>query len=337
MRRMTRTRRQRTHHAPKFRHRERMRRRPTPITSIVLAGICWGSSFAVVGLVDGTNPMVLTGSRFALFGLISAGLLVATGGARGVPWRTALLHAAGGSVGLYLAEVTAIGLAGAGPTIAIVGSIPVVYAAVGARRDGTSLRPLLPSFALTGASHVVIHGSTWQTNDRPLATVVLGSIVALLGVAGFCAYALHATDHLRSRPDLSPARWSSAVGVASGFCAVPLLILGGLAGSFGDPSRLAAAAIFLAIGPSWLAIALWNRGIVTVPRSLAGQLLVFEPLSAFVFVHLVAFEFPNTTVLSGELLLLAGALLAVRRVEVVGQTASSNNAISSSNQALGVG
>jgi drug/metabolite transporter (DMT)-like permease len=301
-----------------------------------MAGVFWGSSYAVVGLVDGTNPMLLTGSRFAVFGILSALQLAATGGGRGVPWRTALLHAAGGSVGLYLAEVTAIGLAGAGPTIAVVGSIPLVYATVGARRDGTSLRPLLPSFALTLASHVVIYGSVLRTGDRPMTSVVLGLGVALLGVAGFCWYALHSTDHLRRRPDISPPRWSSAVGVACGVYSVPLLILGGLGGSLGDPARLAGAAVFLAIGPSWLATAFWNRGVVSAPRSLAGQLLVFEPLSAFVFVHLVAFALPTSTVLIGELLLLAGALLAVHRVADQ-PLVRSNSAIRSSNQAFGVG
>ena len=169
-----------------------------------------------------------------------------------------------------------------------------------------------------------------------MTTVALGLGVALLGVGGFCWYGLHLTAHLRRRPDISPQRWSSAVGVACGVYSVPLLILGGLGGSLGDPTGFVFAAVFLAIGPSWLATAFWNRGVVAVPRSLAGQLLVFEPLSAFVFVHLVAFELPTMTVLIGELLLLSGALLAVRRGALKRQVAWSKRSISSSNQAFGV-
>jgi drug/metabolite transporter (DMT)-like permease len=291
-----------------------MNRETNPIAALIFAGTCYGTSYAAVGFVSGTNPMVVTGARFALFGLLSVVLLGASGGRRGIPWRTALLHAAGGSVGLYLAEVTAIGLAGAGPTIAVVGSIPLVYAAVGARRDGTSLRPLLASLTLTLASHAVIYRAAVGAGDRPMAALVSGLGIAAVGVAGFCGYALHATEHLRRRPDISPQRWSSAVGVACGMFSVPLLAVGGLGGSMESPGRLAGVAVFLAVIPSWIANTFWNRGVVALPRSLAGQLLVFEPLSAFVFVHLVALELPTPTLLAGELLLLAGALLAIRGV-----------------------
>ncbi len=310
-----------------------MARHPSPISSLVVAGACWGSSYAVVGFVEDSNPFLITGSRFAVFGLVSLVLLRLRGGFADIPWRVALGHAVGGSVGLYLTEVVAISLAGAGPTIAVVGSIPVVYAVVGARRDRTDLRPLLPSIVLTASAHVVIHRDAWPAVDGDLADIALGLTVAALGVAGFCLYALHSTDHLRARPDLGPQRWASAVGVASGVCSLPLLAFGLLGGSVGGAGRLVGVAVFLAMVPSWLATSLWNRGVVDVPRALAGQLLVFEPLSAFVFVHLVTATLPSIPLVTGELLLLAGALLAVRAVN----PAQSNRAISSSNQATGVG
>jgi len=292
-----------------------MVRSPSPVVSLMLAGACWGSSYAVVGFVDDSNPFLITGSRFAVFGLVALALLRASGGLTGIPWSTALGHALGGSVGLYLAEVVAISLAGAGLTIAVVGSIPVVYAVVGARRDGSDLRPLVPSILLTAMAHLVIHRDAWPVAGRAPSDVFIGLAIAAAGVAGFCVYALHSTDHLRARPDIGPQRWASAVGVASGVCSIPLLVIGLLGGSFGDPGRLAMAALFLAVVPSWLATSLWNRAVVGVPRALAGQLLVFEPLSAFVFVHLVSGSLPSVTLVSGELLLLAGALLAVRSVK----------------------
>ena len=319
-----------------IRHCGRMRRTPSPVSALVLAGMCWGSSYAVVGMVDGANPMLITGSRFAIFGIVAAVGLQATGGFHDIPWRTALGHAIGGSVGLYLAEVTAISLAGAGPTIAVVGSIPVAYAVVGARRDGSELRPLIPSVVLTLASHVVIHRDAWPADGSALAPLMLGVLVAVAGVAGFCVYALHSTDHLRARPDLGPERWSSAVGVASGLCAVPLLAFGFVGGVPVDPTRLLLAAVFLAVIPSWLATSLWNRAVVDVPRALAGQLLVFEPLSAFVFVHLVTGSLPGFSLVIGELLLLSGALLAVRAVRTPTERAQSKSSVSSSNKPFGV-
>ena len=72
--------------------------------------------------------------------------------------------------------------------------------------------------------------------------------------------------------------------------------------------------IFLAIGPSWIATMLWNRASLRVPRAVAGQLIVFEPMSAFVLVHLLAGRGPSPVEFVGEVLLVVGAALALRRL-----------------------
>ncbi len=63
---------QRTHHAVRVAHADRMlrARTPAPVAALIVAGVCWGSSYAVVGFVADTNPMILTGSRFAVFGVL---------------------------------------------------------------------------------------------------------------------------------------------------------------------------------------------------------------------------------------------------------------------------
>jgi drug/metabolite transporter (DMT)-like permease len=310
--------------APVFRHSGRMRCSLSPIASLSLAGVCWGTSFGAAALLDDTSPAMITGVRFGFFGLVSLALLGRSVGIRWVPWRVAILHAAGGSVGLYLSEVIAIDLVGAGPTIAVVGSVPLVYASFGARRDGEPFRPLIPSLVLTVFSHLIIHVSSFR--DAPASSpwvLVAGLLIAAAGVLGFCAYAFHLTDFLRENPQISAARWSSAIGIACGVWAIPLLTIGILAGSTGVEGRLIIGGFFLAIVPSWLAATLWNTGVVNVQRSLAGQLLVVEPLAAFVFVHLATWTIPGSTLVIGELLLLAGALLAVRRADHSGAQRSS--------------
>jgi hypothetical protein len=56
-------------------------------------------------------------------------------------------------------------------------------------------------------------------------------------------------------------------------------------------------------------------------------------LSAFAFVHVVSGEVPGISLVIGELLLVSGALLAVRTV----RAGQSKSAIKSLNQATGVG
>jgi len=289
------------------------------------AGALWGSSFALADLLRATSPVLITGLRFVTYGLVSAVLLRLSGGFAGIDWRIAMFHAATGYVGMYLGEVTAISLAGPAPAIAVVGSSPVVYAWLGARRDGTNPRVLLPSVAVLLLAHILINTSSWTTGDRPIAGIALGMIAAAMGVGSWCVYALHNTNHLRAAESVSPVRWSGAVGVASGVLGLPLMVAGFAFGGGHDPVLpLGAVILFLAIGPSWLAAALWNRASVKVPRALAGQLIVFEPISGFALVHLLARSMPSPMQLAGESLLVVGAIVAIasltrveHRVDVV--------------------
>jgi drug/metabolite transporter (DMT)-like permease len=286
------------------------------ILVMAVAGCLWGSSFALVEVVSGTNPMLVTGLRFVLYGLISM-VVLAFVGWRGIDWRTAFLHAATGYVGMYLAEVVAIQLAGPGPTIAVIGSVPVVYALIGARRDGIALSELWPSVSILLVAMALINANAFAAGDDSVLGVVAGMVVAGVGVASWCVYALHNTDHLERNPEVTAAGWSSAVGVAAGTLAVPLLLIGSF-GAADSAGRLGPVVLFLAIGPSWVATVLWNRASLRVPRALAGQLIVFEPMSAFVLVHLLAGRGPSPVQFVGEVLLVVGAAVALARLHPSG-------------------
>ncbi len=279
---------------------------------MAIAGSLWGSSFALVDLLHATSPVLITGLRFGAYGSVSVVVLWLSGGFHGIDWRIALLHASTGYVGMYLSEVTAIHLAGPAPVIAVVGSTPVVYAWLGAKRDGIDPRVLVPSMVILLAAHVTINAASWTSGGRPLSGILMGMVVAAFGVASWCVYALHNTNHLRADHAVSPLRWSSAVGVASGVLALPLIAAGLAYGGGVDPAmKLGAVVLYLAAGPSWLASVLWNRASVKVPRALAGQLIVFEPISGFALVHLLAGRPPTPLELFGELLLVVGAVVAL--------------------------
>lgn len=259
-----------------------------------VAGALWGSSYALIDLLGATSPVLVTGLRFGTYGLVSVAILILGGGFQGIDWRVALFHAATGYVGMYLAEVTAIRLAGPAPVIAVVGSTPVIYAWLGARRDGIDPKVLLPSVGVLAMAHLMINASSWTSGGRPIAGIALGMVVAAMGVASWCVYALHNTEHLRTSSAVSPVRWSSAVGVASGVLALPLIVAGMEFGGSTDPAfELGSIVLYLALGPSWLAAMLWNRASVKVPRALAGQLIVFEPISGFALVHLLSGQVPS--------------------------------------------
>lgn len=280
---------------------------------MALVGCLWGSSFAVPLILGGTNPFVIVGARYVLYGAVSLFLLSQAITVKHLPWRRAFLHAGVGYVGLYLGEVIAIRLAGAAPTVAVLGTIPVVYALLGSRRDGFAILSLGPSLILLVLGHLAIHSDGFALGGTSPIAAGVGLLIAVVVVGGWCWYALDNTDFLRARPDIGPAEWSSAVGAASGVLALPLLIGGLFMGGSSDSVALVAGiGLFLAIGPSWIATAGWNQASLKLPRALAGQLVVFEPLSGFFFIHLYTGEFPSAMVFTGEILLLIGSGLALR-------------------------
>ncbi len=311
------------------------------VAVMVVAGALWGSTFAVPAGLPGTSPLVLTGARFGLYGVVSALVVARRGGLRGdLPWGRALAHATTGWVGMYLAEVVAIRLAGAPVTVSVLGTLPVVNAVVGARHDRVPLAPVVPSMLLALLGHLALHGGDAGVAAGVSApALVAGVLAASLGVAGWCWFALDNADLLRSRPDIGATEWSSAVGVACAVVSVPLLVVAGLAGATTvDPLPLVAVvALYLAVGPSWLAGAAWNRAAVRLPASLAGQLIVFEPLFAFVFVSVSTGHRPGAAELVGELLLLSAAVQAVRAHVRRDQTGSKTATRSATQSARGSG
>jgi drug/metabolite transporter (DMT)-like permease len=70
----------------------------------------------------------------------------------------------------------------------------------------------------------------------------------------------------------------------------------------------------LAVGllASWLGTLCWNEASQRLPTSLAGQLIVFETLSALAYALLLRGQWPDKLTLAGVALLVAGVVLALR-------------------------
>jgi drug/metabolite transporter (DMT)-like permease len=87
----------------------------------------------------------------------------------------------------------------------------------------------------------------------------------------------------------------------------------GFALPFGPrPAQFVAVLLVTGLLASWVGTLCWNEASQRLPTSLAGQLIVFETLSALVYAFLLRGEWPGATTLLGIVLLLAGILWAVR-------------------------
>jgi drug/metabolite transporter (DMT)-like permease len=72
--------------------------------------------------------------------------------------------------------------------------------------------------------------------------------------------------------------------------------------------------LMFAIGlfASWLGTLCWNEASQRVPTTLAGQLIVFETLSALAYAFMLRGRAPEALTLTGIVLLIAGVAWALR-------------------------
>jgi drug/metabolite transporter (DMT)-like permease len=70
----------------------------------------------------------------------------------------------------------------------------------------------------------------------------------------------------------------------------------------------------LAVGllASWIGTLCWNEASQRLPTAVAGQLIVFETLSALAYALLLRGQWPDPLTLAGIGMLASGVLLAVR-------------------------
>jgi drug/metabolite transporter (DMT)-like permease len=147
-------------------------------------------------------------------------------------------------------------------------------------------------------------------------------VLAVGAVACWTWYPLRNADWLRAHPGRSPSSWATAQGIAT----LPLALAGmgayaawslatrqPFALPFGPTPALFVGLMF-AIGlfASWLGTLCWNEASQRLPTSLAGQLIVFETLSALAYAFALRRGLPAPAALAGIALLVVGVMWALR-------------------------
>ena len=214
----------------------------------------------------------------------------------------------------------------------IIGTLPVVIAVCSNLRGGgvggvpLAWGRLLPSLLLIGTGILLVnHAELAQLRADPQADLrryALGAALAVGAVACWTWYPLRNADWLRAHPDRSPRSWATAQGLAT----LPLAALGyaltwawmawqGNADAmpFG-PRPAVFIGLMFAIGlfASWLGTLCWNEASQRLPTALAGQLIVFETLSALAYAFMLRGQGPQPQTLAGIGLLIGGVVWALR-------------------------
>jgi drug/metabolite transporter (DMT)-like permease len=300
------------------------------------AGLMWGLVFVGPLMLPEYPATLQSFGRYLAFGLIALPLgwldRARLSQLTRADWIEALKLAAVGNVVYYLFLASAIQRAGGPLPTMIIGTLPVVIA-VSANLRGSAAggapiawTRLLPSLLLIGAGiGLVNHVEITQLRADPqadLARYAWGAALALGAVVCWTWYPLRNADWLRAHPDRSPRSWATAQGLAT----LPLAVVG-YAGTWawmafqGDafpmpfgprPGDFIGLMFAIGLFASWLGTLCWNEASQRLPTALAGQLIVFETLSALAYAFVLRRSWPAAETLAGVGLLIAGVSWALR-------------------------
>ena len=299
------------------------------------AGLVWGLVFIAPLLLPDYPAALLSFARYLAFGLIALPLAWfdrrRLAQLRRADWVEALKLSAIGNLLYYLFLAAAIQRAGGPLPTMVIGTLPVVIAISSnlrdAKRDGRlRWRQLAPSLVLIGAgialvNHVEIEHLRADA-QADVGRYALGALLAVGAVVCWTWYPMRNADWLRAHPDRSPRTWATAQGVAT----LPLALAGVLC--FWAWNTLSGQAFEMPLGPaperfvglmlaigllaSWLGTLCWNEASQRLPTTLAGQLIVFETLSALAYAFMLRGQPPAPATLAGIALLVAGVVWALR-------------------------
>lgn len=302
-----------------------------PILSGVLcalgAGLLWGLVFVAPVILGDYPPVMLAFGRYLAFGVIALPLALRShrrlARLERCDWLAALELSFVGNILYYLCLAAAIQLAGAPLPTMIIGTLPVVIAVVSNLHESMlPWRRLVPSLGVIGLGIVLVN----QHEVSHLNGVIpegygVGIVLALVANACWTWYPVRNARWLKRRPQISSDIWATAQGLATLPLALIGMVLAGLwfarSGSFDfplGPRPWLYIGLMLTIGllASWLGTLLWNRASQLLPTALAGQLIVFETLSAFLYAFLWRGQAPGVLALAGMVLLVLGVMLGVR-------------------------
>ena len=303
------------------------------------AGLMWGLVFVGPLLLPEYPATLQSFGRYLAFGLIALPLAWfdrrTLAQLTRADWVEALKLALVGNIVYYLFLASAIQRAGGPLPTMIIGTLPVVIAVTanfGTRRAGVRVEAtlpwlqMLPSLGLIGTGIALVNRVELEhlkaDPGADMARYALGAALALGAVACWTWYPIRNAQWLRAHPDRSPRGWATAQGLAT----LPLALAGyaltwswfALRGeAFVMPFGPRAADFLLlmfAIGlfASWLGTLCWNEASQRLPPTLAGQLIVFETLSALAYAFMLRGRAPQPLTLAGVALLIAGVVWALR-------------------------
>ncbi|WP_429930723.1 DMT family transporter [Agrobacterium vitis] len=302
------------------------------LTIGTFANFIWGLAFIIPYLTKEIDPIIITAGRYVSYGFLSLLLVpfLTKGHLQRLTfhdWKVVLVLSFTGNIGYYGLLVAAIHLAGVQIAALIIGTLPVTIAIIGNIVEKEfEFRRLLPAILIILAGLCILNGSKVMSTTDPMNLTNLAGGIFLAGCALvlWTMYGVTNARYMKKNPQISANLWSIAIGLATGFQALVILIV--LVATHDlvmivDFSPLYNQHIFLkflagslVLGTivSWYATVLWNNASRALPVAVAGQLVVFETLSSLLYAYVIDKRLPDVMELSSGLLIIIGVVIGIR-------------------------
>jgi len=309
--------------------RERLDRMLIGILAGLAAGALWGLTFVAPRAVHPYAEIDLAILRYLAFGLTSLVLMGIDKRFRPGPMTArrmglALWLGLSGFVIYYLCVAYSVRLAGPAIAPLVIGGLPLVLAIYGNWQDRTvRWRAIAAPLLLIAAGLGIVNYAALQAADTAAGRndVLLGGLVALLGLGVWFLYAVTNAKAMRSADPPSATSWTSLQGLGAAAGTLPLLVLApmmgwsrvpelGLSGEAG--LRLILWAILTGVLASWIAQYFWTLASHRLPLGLSAQLIVSETIFALVYGFAWEGRWPHPAEWAGGALLIAGVIWGVK-------------------------
>ncbi|MGV3733161.1 MAG: DMT family transporter [Microcella sp.] len=265
---------------------------PAAVWALVVSCVLWGTTGTAASfLPDAVSPLAIGASTMTIGGalLFVVNRRDALGVLRDRAVRPWLLAAAAGMVAYPLAFYASMDLAGVAiGNVVSLGSGPLFAALLEWRVQRSRLtgRWMLSAGIAIGGMALLVAGGHGDDSPVDAASIPAGVALGLLAGAGYALFTFASTVVIRAGHS-----GRGTMGAAFGLAALPLagvlLVLGGpllaSAGSIG-------IALYLAVGPMFLAYLFFAVGVRDLPSSTVTVITLLEPLVATLLAVLVVGE-----------------------------------------------
>lgn len=296
----------------------------------LLAGALWGAVFLGPRLLPDASPLLMTGARYSLYGILSLILILPSLPrvlgkllGRELLWPLVRLSLSGNII-YFLLLTVAVHEAGVAAASLIVGLVPVVVTLWGSRKAGAvPLKALIGPLVLMGIGVGLISADMLGQDPHPgqggdLGQRLWGLVCAGLALLSWSFYAVDNARELDRHSGINSHEWSLLTGLVTGALGLLLLVPALLnapdpmrPGGY-DPVYFWGVNSGIAIGASIIGNAAWNLASRRLPLTLSGQMIVFETLFALLYAFSLEGRWPRPLEILAILALLGGMMWSMR-------------------------